>query len=233
MATFQEIRERVESYLLDDVPETNALIPAFVNDAVRKAEEDYNLTDMKRMLEVVTIEGARVLEALPADWKQRRDDPWVEQSSGAVHEIQWAPSQSEMLRQYGNSTEFDSGSPRFVLEEQNELWVYPLPDDRSSFSDGDYRLRIPYWGYSPELASNDDENYMTRKAEWYLIYYAVAEGFLKNQDERQAAIYQGKAAYRLQRFVNQDKRARLPRRMTLAPRRDVFGAGKRPRRGRL
>jgi hypothetical protein len=161
------------------------------------------------------------LDDKPALWKEAGSAPWLAFDDGAVREIEWAPSESEMVRQYALDAD---GRPAFVLETDTELHVYPLPDGRADWPDEEYRVRLPYWSYSAALSAGADTNSLLQLAPWYVIFYAVAEGLVFNRDEQRAGVYQGKAETQFVRARVQDKRSRLPDRMTLVPRRGVFGS---------
>jgi len=229
----QTARQRVQDYIIDLSAETQALIDAWINEAVNAAENRYNFRYMEQTLARETVAGVRKLDDKPALWKEAGSSPWLEYGDSAAREIEWGPSESEMLRQF--SALDDEGQPRFLLETDTELHVYPLPDGQSDWPDDEYRVRVPYWSYSATLSNNADTNSLLSQAPWYVIFYAVAEGLVFNRDEQRAGVYQGKAEAQFVRARSQDKRSRLPDRMTLVPRRGTFGsaAAGRPRYRRL
>ncbi len=77
MATFAEVKTDVERYLVDLPSATLALVPTWVNAAMRAAQDRYNFPDYADTLEVETASGTRILAAKPSDWKEFRALPWL------------------------------------------------------------------------------------------------------------------------------------------------------------
>lgn len=225
------ITDRVREYLLDLPQHNEILILDWINLAIRSIEDRHNFEYMQQQANFTTSEGARTLGPKPERWKAFREDPYIARADGSNMEIDWAASHSDMVRQYGDSEEHDSGPPRFVLEKVAGLDVYPLPDGRGDYSDGEYRIRIPYWAYSPTLHEQSSEvNWLMANYPWYIISAAVAEGMIFNRDEARAATFVGLSERERARAIATDKRSKLPRRMELTPRGRVFGPGRSPRR---
>lgn len=228
MPTFAELKSRVEDYVLDLPSETEALVGEWINKAMREAEERHNFRHMEAEASFTTVEGQRSLGDKPDDWKEARTAPWLLFNDGDSREIAWAASESDMIRTYAVEDADDEGRPEFVLETPDGFEVYPFPDGRSDYSDDEYRVKIPYWARTDNLSGDNDTNWWTDEAHWYLTYAAVAEGMIFNREEERAQTYILKAENELQREVRLDKRSRLPRRLTLTRRGDVYGPGKRP-----
>lgn len=230
----QTLEGHVRGYILDVVQSTDDLVPTFINRAIRIAEErPFNFAYMAAEQAFTTTEGARLLGAKPTRWKRSRGLPYLTSDDfGTTHEIQWAPSESEMLRMYPSESApaTDRAGPRFVLERSDELWVYPVPDGESDYSDGDYRITVPYWTFSADLVDPDDDNWLTINAGWYVVFRATAEGLIRNREEERAATYLQLAEAEYTRVMNHEKRSRLPDRMSLHVRRDVFAPTKGPRK---
>lgn len=229
MANFQEIRNRVEEYLIDLPSETGALVPNWVNRAVRVAEDRHNFRHMEAEVEYTTLEGDRELGPLPEQWKEFRALPWLHLGDGAAREIYWAADQSEALRLYSEDDPDDIGAPRHILQTDANFEVFPFPDGQSLWDDGEYRVRVPFWRRTAALTASTDENWFTANAEWYLVYAAVGEGMLFNREEQRAEIYITKAETEFQRLVRTDKRSRLDNRFTFAAYRDARATRFQPR----
>ena len=232
---FDEIVSRVEEWLLDLPTETVANIPRFVNEAIHKAEQKHNFLHMERVLEVTTVTGQRELADFPSDYKAGRSDPWYVTDAGGVTEFDWAPSRSDMHRQYGDNSTNDQGSPEFILELVDEVegvkefWVYPFPNDQSDYSDGLWRVKIPYWGYTPDL-SGAENNFITNNGDYYCIHKAAALGFLFNRDEQRAALQDNLARVEYKDLKNEDKRSRVKRRSELTVSTGAYDPSKVARR---
>lgn len=228
MPTFAALKTRVENYLLDLPSETQALVGEWINKALREGEERHNFRHMEAEAAFTTVTGQRSLGTKPSDWKEARTAPWLLFNDGESREIAWAASASDMVRTYAVGDAEDEGRPEFVLETAAGFEVYPFPDGQADYPDDEYRVNIPYWARTADLAADADTNWWTDEASWYLTYAAVAEGMIFNREEERAQTYILKAENELQREIRLDKRSRLPRRLTLTPRADVYAPGKRP-----
>lgn len=238
MASFATLKARVESYMVDAPTETVALIGHWLNGAAKYAMDTHNFRFMEETAAfttdstAATIAEKRALGDKPDDWKEARTDPWLLEGDGGTKEIRWLPSESEAVRQYAEEDPYDKGEPRSILETPDGFLVYPLPDGQSLWSDGEYRVRIPHWKYLSDLSEDSDTNWFTTNTEDYLTWKATAEAMLFNRDEQRGALWAAKAGTfdpatgkmtgELARIIRLDKRSRLPRRLTLAVRRDVY-----------
>lgn len=223
MADFATIKSKVESYVLDLPSSTQALVGDWVNKAVRDAEVEHNFLHMAAEQTFITAPGVRVLGSKPTLWKARRTAPRLLFNDGGDEEIYWAPSGSEMVRVYDTGDPDDAGTPEFLLETITELEVYPFPDSDSDYSDGNYRVQVPYWSFSAPLSADGDINFFTEAGEWYTIFAATAEALMFNRDEPRAVQYIERAAQQLAKLVRTDKGAKRARRDHLTIRPAVYG----------
>lgn len=232
---FGELIENVTKYLLDVPDDTTDLIPVWINQAVEDAERRHNFRHMERTLQVVTTPNVREQADVPVLYKESRSDPFLIRGDSAVSEIDWAPSRSDMIRQYGDDPDIDIGSPQFILEifdeseDVTEFHSYPFPDTRSLYPDGNYRLNLPYYALSPSMVDGSDSNFITSKSKFYVIYRATHYGMIFNRDEDRAIAYAALAEqhYRILRRV--DKKGRVRRRAELTLRLGVNQPSKVPR----
>lgn len=239
---FAQIQSNVENYLLDLPDETQAAIPSWINEATRDAERRFNWRHMEAEIEIQTVVGVRELVNEPLRYKESRGYPYVLHQDGGRDEIQWAPSLSDMLRQVPEASidpTKGAGEPAFLLarydeyDDDYELSVYPLPDGRSQWANGEYRIRIPYWRYTaegPGLATN----WFSQNLPYYLIFKAAALGFEFNRDEQRAQYFERRAEQQFKKGSGQQKRARLQGNPTLSFNVGAYGPGRRARvrRGR-
>jgi len=218
---FSELQSTIEEYLLDLPSDTVALVPTWINQAVKDAEKRHNFRNMERTLQIVTTPNIRLQATAPVLYKQSRSDPFLIRNDGGVDEIDWAPSRSDMNRQYGDSTIIDIGSPQFILEifdednDATEFHSYPFPDTQSLYTDGNYRLSLPTYEFSALMVQGSDSNYVTNNAEFYVIYKAVEYGMFFNRDEERAIAYKSLAEIQYKIFKKWDKRKRIQRRNEL------------------
>lgn len=228
--TYGQVKTEVQSWLLDLPTGTVAKIDSWVNEAVRDACKRHNFRFMEsESVDQQTAVSTRVLVAKPATWKEARSCPYYVQQDGTVREIGWGPDKSEMNRSYAdripqetNTAAIDSGAPKYILETDTQLLVYPLPDVLSGWTNGNYRVSLPYWAFPAVLSLDADVNFFTTNHEYYLIWKACAFGFAWNRDNENAMMYDQKAELLFQKLKNLDKLARLPDRLTLAASKDVF-----------
>jgi hypothetical protein len=230
MPTFAQLQDRVKDYLIDVPSTTSALVSAWLNKALRDAEKVHDFSHMEAEFEASTVENTRLLAAKPDRWKKPREAPYFLRDDGSTREMAWAADRQDMRRQFAEGDEDDDGPPMFLLEKDAELLVYPFPDGDSDHDDGEYRVHVPYWRYSPLLSAGGDTNWFTDNAEWYLTFQAVAEGMIMNRDTDEATLYLERGRDELRRVVTEDKRSRARQPRVLVPRRRVFGFGRQPPR---
>lgn len=237
---FAQIVSNVENYLLDLPDETQAAIPDWINEAVRDAERRFNWKHMEAQTEAVTVAGERFLLTEPLRYKESRGDPYILHEDGDREPIQWAPSLQDMLLQTPQSSTdatLGAGKPSFLLAVYDEydldfeLEVYPLSDGESQYSDGEYRLYVPYWRYTaegPDLATN----WFSQNLPYYVIFKAAAMGFEFNRDEQRAQYFETRAEKQFKKGSGQQKRARLQGTPTMSISLGANGPGRLPRLGR-
>lgn len=235
---FSTIKGHIREYVIDVPAETEALLDDWVNEALLDAERRHNFQHMYATESYTTTEDTRKLGDVPDNYKEPRGLPWKLFDDGQTVEFDWAASESDMIRQYGNDNDLDDGEPEFLLEVYNqtsgkrEFHLYPLPDDNSDYSDGDYRIEVPVWLYSPALADEGDTNWFTNQFPFYLIYKATYFGLLFNRDESRASAFNQLAEQMYRNAKSLDKRSKIPPRFTMPARRGVHAPSKRPR-GRI
>lgn len=214
MPTFGEIKARVGEYMTDLPDSAPTLIGQWINHAARDAMERHNFRFMEATAAFTTSPGQRVLGAIPADWKEARALPWhIDGEGGGAgatpREFDWAATETETVRLFGDDSVLDRGAPKMLRQTETQLLIYPFPDDLSRWSDGNYRVRVPYWKYLPDLTGDADTNWFTLNADWYLTHAATASGLTFNRDEQRAAVYLQMAERELRRLISKDKRAGL------------------------
>lgn len=229
MPQFSAIKTSVQDWTIDDPAVTVAKIGAWINKAVRDAQDAHNFRHMEATQAFVTVVVTRSLGNTPTLWKEKRDRPWLTDNLSGTQELDWLPSRSEAIRRFNDSTTLDKGGPKVLLELDGSFEVFPFPDGASDYGDSEYRIAIPYWAYLAALSSDADTNWFTDNAEHYLVFAAAAEAMTFNRDYENAAVLQEKSKGELRKLIRKDKRSRLARRITLTPVRDVRAATNQPR----
>ncbi len=231
MSTLATLRTRVQARLVDVTASIVTETDELINAAIREAEETYNFRIMEASTELVTTVATRRLPAsstsIPTDWKESRAKPYLREGELGVlgtKNIQWAPTIEEMVKLYSLDDPNDKGTPQFVFEDfaADEFSAFPFPDGASQWTDGEYRVTIPYWKFLADLVDDGDTNWFTDNMTEYVRDMAVAKGFLLNWDEERAAGWLSLARAGFERGKKFDKRAKLPRGLTLSLKRDVF-----------
>lgn len=236
MSTFAQIKTRVEGYLIDTPAFTVGLVGDWINKAVADAEGRHNYRHMAKTVEFTTAAETRLLGARPADWKEARgalEPPFLTYNDGGSRELAWAESATQMRRQFSVDDSLEAGAPKFILDEPEDgLLVYPYSDSKSDYPDLEYRVSIPYWAYSALLVNGGDTNFWTNDTagEWFLTFYAMAEGALANRDTQEATIYFERAEVERKKSVRRSKQQATKPPAQLVIRRGVYGHGRQPPR---
>jgi hypothetical protein len=227
---FSELKTEVESWLLDMPAGASAKLGGWVNEAIKDACKRYNFRFMEDSVTALTVEGTSRLVAKPARWKESRSLPYRLREDGSVIELDNI-TESDKRRTFaqtapqGDSTApVDSGAPRYVWEDATYLNVAPIPDALSDWNllGGAYVMAVPYWRYPETLVADADTNWLTENAEYYVIFKAASLGFLWARNEDRAQFYKSEAEPQFQRIKNQDKLSKLPDRINLMTRNDVY-----------
>lgn len=228
-ATFSSIQTRVQARLIDVPAPVVAEIPQLINDAYKRLQKRHKFKVMEQLLTATTVFNTRNLVAMPAGWICWRDKPWYTNNDGTEMPMQWATSHWSLLGGFGTQ---DIGYPQFThvpevtsdsagnIVAQIEVW--PLPDGGSDYSDGQYRITIPWFGYLPALSGANDTNWLVDRGELALVYDAVSHGFPVNWDESRAAYWASLAEPEIQRVIKEDKLMRLSGFKELFPSRDAY-----------
>lgn len=232
---YGQIQDEVEFWVLDLPTGIQSRIPEFINAAIREAEDRHNFRCMENELLPITVDRQRELTTIDraavdgSGWKENRGKPYLFHQTGATTEIDWASSESDMIRSFaiqlpdeGNTAAPDEGRPIYLLENESNIEVFPLPDNESDWDNGLWRVVVPYWCFLADLTGDNDTNWFTTNAHYYCIWKATSLAFAANRDEERAEYYSRKAEAKFQIARRQDKMSRLSDRITLSARKDVY-----------
>ena len=229
MATFVEIRTRVQRRLIDAPASVTAEIPDLVKEAHKELQERHNFKAMEtETAQLVTTLATRVLAAVPVvDWKEHRGKPYMVRFDGTTKRLILAVNRAAALTAFSLSDANDDGEPQVIsLSEPDDdglhnFEVWPFPDGNSDWSDGNYRIVVPYYRFFTPLSADGDDDWITVNAARWLVEKAASEGFFLDWDEQRGAVWDAKAERSLKRVVNLDKRLRWSGMQTLVPHKDV------------
>lgn len=209
--TFDDIVTRVQRRVIDLPSAVQAEVPTLVNEAMGSLQSLHNFSVMRAVASATTTAGSRALLTLPTDWKEARGKPYLREELGSVRKLGWTLDIREADLAFGVDPDLDFGYPSVlgIAEPSDTLGtravqVYPFPDGLSDYSDGEYRIVIPYWRILPAL-SGSDSNWFTNRAAEFLTKQATGEAFGLNWDEKRAQYWFQQAAQEFKKVVRADK----------------------------
>lgn len=244
MATFSQLQTRVAHIIIDTPASVQAEIPTLINEAIRELQRAHQFKICESSISATTALNTRTLVARPSNFQKWRDFPYLIDDQGQVRGLEWAASRVAAAREYGltEGGEADAdllnGEPVALVETDptDELGtanieVFPLPDDRSLYTDGNYRIVIPYVKYLTPLAATGSQNWFTNNAEDFIAYRAAALGFFQDWDENRGTTWTQLAQSKMREIIKQDKYERISKVRELVPQHNARGSmlGRRDR----
>lgn len=236
MATFTELQALVQSNIIDLPTAVLDQIPDLINAAMRELQVKHDFKVCETLSSVfTTTEHTRVLGSVPSNWSRWRERPEVIDASGRVRTLAIYHSRQEAEREFGSTAGGEhtastlAGAPKaLILSEPNDTGamnfeVFPLPDENSLYANGNYRIRVPYYRFLPDLSAGSDTNWFTVNADEFLVEQATAKGFFANWDTAHGVEWTQRAAASLRDVIKQDKMMRMSEVSHLVPYRSAFG----------
>lgn len=213
MATFSQLKQRVERRVIDLPTAVQTEVPLLVNSAYRHLQRKHNFKVMETQTStLVTTVGERVLAAVPSDFKELREFPYRITRLGDHQRMKTQLELAELGLRFGDQ---DEGVPQAVLlGEQDtagvgDLEVWPLPDGDSDHVDGEYRIVVPYYRFLPALVNDADTNWLVVNGEDYIVMKATSDAFAVDWDEERMTIWRQLAQNELREVIRADKRAQV------------------------
>lgn len=226
MANFLELQTEVRENLIDLPTVVTNSVPTLVKRAVERLHKKHNFKVMEAEQSYTTVLATRSIGAVPADFRENRGAPYrISDVDGHTTPLVMAPERTSIIGAY---TEDDEGAPAALLDaipsglNVRNYHVFPLPDGNSDYSDGEYRIVVPYWKTLPVLSANGDTNWFTINADEWIVYTATAYGFIKDWDEERGVYWKQLATEVLGEVIKQDKKYRLSQVDTLVPHHEGF-----------
>lgn len=222
MATYSELQTRVSRRLIDAPASLTAEVPKLVNEAYRTAQKLHNFWIMKTSITLPTVSSpaTRVLAAVPSNFKEYRKHPYRTSEFGGPYKMAVLPSRQAALANVGEDSE---GPPSYILETEPDdtgvsNWeVWPLPEGGSDYSDGEYRVVVPYWRYLPLLVAGSDASWLTDFGEEWIVAKATAMGFAVDWDADNTVIWESLATKKWKEILQADMTKQLSGMDTLVP----------------
>lgn len=200
MATFATLKTKVQRRVADVTVGLTAEIGDLINEARIEVMDRTNFSWMKAEVDFTTLLNTRTLGVTPADWKQWRERPyWVEDNQGQTHQM--LSVRSEATAEDAVETE-RVGSPQYLVRgmetpttDASSLLIYPLPNGLSDYSDGEYRVKVPYYKYLALMTADGDEDAMSLDAGLvrFIIDWACKLAYELDWNEKRASYYEGTA----------------------------------------
>lgn len=205
MATVAEIETRVLRYVIDAPQMVIDDVPTIVQDVILQAQQDFNWQAMEALWSPLTTAGSASLGPLPANWKAFRLKPWYDSDLGGHYELTISPDPLQVNRAYGAD---DTGAPALLWIENGNAYTAPLPDGASDWTDGEYRLRVPYWAYLPAV-TGAQTNWITENLSRWVLYQSVASAFMMDWNEERGRQWEAVALREWLRVTKIEKINRL------------------------
>lgn len=216
---YGELKTEVLTHVIDTPTSVQTLVPNMVKRAVRKLQQKHNFKVMEAEISFITTPLNRTLGDRPTDWKQARGNPYIIEFNGRLVDMSWLASRSDAQFRWGTNSQFDYGRPQGLFEDDlpQVFTVYPFPDALSDYTDGNYRVTVPYWKYLGNLIADGDSNWFTDNADEWIVYQAVSDAFYTNEDEQRAQVWAQRAKTQYADVLLLDKDRRLAETQTLVP----------------
>src|SRR5271155_4140872 len=177
MATFASMQARVLNWLIDTPSAVVAEVPTLITAGIAWLQAQHNFQVMQADALYVTpstpalgTAQTHVIGQIPADWKCKRGEPYYVEYIGDMIRMHWQAEREYMYRKWNPADVSQVGAPKDLLigEAENALYppvggspsnsmtglnieTFPFPDGSSDWSDGNYRVHIPYFRYLPAL----------------------------------------------------------------------------------
>ena len=213
IVTYSTLQTRVQTRVIDLPSAVLAEVPTLINDAIHFLSAAHNFKVMEAEVDYNTTSSTttHVLGVIPSDWKEQRGEAYYRSNVGWTKELLWQPNRQMVYRRWAPFDPNQIGPPRDLLlgEASNvdvpttpnpdpdmvalNIEVYPFSDSQSDYSDGQYRIKVPYWRYLPDLSAGTDHNWFTDWCDRFIIDYATADAFGLDWDEQREGVWRIKA----------------------------------------
>lgn len=221
MATFTELQTIVQTQVIDLPTAVRSAIPRLVVQAIKDIQAQHNFRCMSTLLEVTTdVESVdHFLIARPANWKEANGTPYFFPALGTARPMLWASDRRAVSLDFADD---DDGQPAYLAigepddDDNADILLWPVPDGTSDYDDGEYRVRIPYYRYLPDLSAASDSNWFTVNCVDYITWQAAGSAFMMDWgNDQAAAAFQLASGYRAA-AIKRDRSQRFQGATTLA-----------------
>ena len=224
MAAVATTYARILTNIVDNNDEVTANVLDWMQSAIYELEDLHLFKVNHESVTTATTEDTRLLVARPSDWNGIRKSPYYIDGYGGKHQMSWLEDTEELDLSYSEDPD-DKGPPKCILVTDTELKVYPLPDALCStgdvYSDGDYRVVVPYWKRLADLGFIESN--------WFTTDHSLTLQFIEqrvtaqcldyNRDNEEYLKWLTRAESTLRKVKRKQKRDGFPTKLTLTPRR--------------
>lgn len=211
---FIDIKNEVIANVIDLPPAVSAAVPKLINQAIRSAERRYNFKYMEGNTQFITTPLVSTLGTI-LRFKEFRDrGPYVFQQFAPARQMKIGVSAGEVAQAWTLNTALPGDMPRWFrysldLSNTATILVDPFPDALSDWGDGNYRINVPHYVYSPTFASDADTSWLINNADDYIVFRATAEAFMKDWDYNSLALWKQQDEMKFTEVKQTDKKQRL------------------------
>lgn len=215
MTTFQDLQNRVIERVIDLPPTVQSQVPALINEAIRSAQRKHNFRAMEGSVTMITTVGTLVpTPSTIANFKEYKDKgPYLFRA--LVRAKRYLTSSADdaalaALADINNPVE-----PKTLISAVDSntsvisFTVFPYPDQISDWPDGNYRIVVPYYFYTPKLVNIGDLNWFTDNMDDFIMREATSQAFMLDWDYNSAAFWAQQADIKYKEAVKADKMSRL------------------------
>lgn len=213
--TFIDLQTRVKNRVIDLPPAVQTEVPALINEAIRTMQRKYNFRAMEGSTVLVTSTGTLIpTPNTILNFKEYMDKgPYLQKfltrsrrfitatpadASMAIFADTTVPTEPQYLTSAVDPT---TGAVTFSY--------FPYADLNSDWSDGNYRIVVPYYAFSPKLVNDSDTNWFVQNADDFIIREATGQAFALDWDYNSMALWLQQAEVKRMEVVKADKMSRL------------------------
>lgn len=212
--SYNDLITEVTANVIDLPPTVAAAVPALINNAIQAIQRKYNFRAMEAMQSYVTLPNDFRLFGTINNFKEYRDrGPYVLNYLSRSRRLLTNLDSDVDMATLTNQTL--SHSPEFIISTlspasgDHAFSIRPYPDALSDWPDGNYRINIPYYGYTAPLAEPNDDNWFSINANEYIVFKATAEAFMKDWDYQSMSVWLTRADEKYKEVRSADVRERF------------------------
>lgn len=221
--TFIDLQNRVKERVIDLPATVLAQVPALINEAIRSAQRKYNFRAMESSVSMVTAVGSLIpTPNTIANFKEYKDKgPYLLKYFTKAKRYMTASGPDAALSVLNDINNPDI--PQYLINSVDvnssvySFTIAPYPDNISDWPDGNYRIIVPVYLYTPKLVADGDTNWFVDNMDDYIMRQASGHAFGLNWDYNSMAVWLQQAEVFYKEAKNADKMNRLSSVDTFVP----------------